>query len=68
MTTAEPPALLPLPLMARRLRVSTKWLANEAKAGRVPCLPTGSGFLFAPDALEAALARRAAQTEGAANG
>ena len=58
-------ALLPLGPMARRLHVTTAWLRSEAEAGRVPCLRAGSRFLFNPDAVERALADRAAQSAGA---
>jgi hypothetical protein len=64
MNTADPPPLLlPLPLMARRLRVPTSWLRAEALAGRVPCLRAGRALLFCPAAVEAALARRAGGEE-----
>ena len=50
------PALLPLPAMARQLRVSRRWLREEAEAGRLPCVKVGaSKYLFAPPVVEAAL-------------
>ena len=52
-------ALLPLGPMARRVRVTTGWLRDEAAAGRVPCLRAGERFLFVPKAVERALAKRA---------
>lgn len=52
-------ALLPLGPMARRLRVTNAWLRAEADAGRVPCLRADKRYLFAPLAVEAALAERA---------
>ena len=55
------PKLLPVGPMARFLRVSVKWLHNEAEAGRVPCLKADKVFLFDPEAVEAALAKRAQQ-------
>ena len=51
--------LLPLNCMARVLRVTCGWLRDEADAGRVPCLRAGKRYLFAPDAVEAALVERA---------
>lgn len=58
--------LLPLGPMARKLRVTATWLRAEADAGRVPCLRAGTRYLFAPPAVEAALAQRAAQPVEAA--
>jgi hypothetical protein len=52
--------LLPLGLMARRLRVTNAWLRAEADAGRVPCLRAGKRYLFSPEAVERILAERAA--------
>lgn len=54
------PILLPLGPMARRLRVTSRWLRAEADAGRVPCLRADNQYLFAPEATEAVLAERAA--------
>jgi hypothetical protein len=45
--------------MARRLRVSVKWLRAEAEARRVPCLKADKVFLFDPDAVADALLKRA---------
>ena len=52
--------ILTLPKMASALRVTAKWLKAEADAGRVPCLRAGRRYLFAPAAVEKALAERAA--------
>jgi len=52
--------------MARLLKVSAGWLKAEADAGRVPSLRAGRSYLFAPGAVEKALAERAAQSMGAA--
>ena len=51
--------LLPLTLMARRLRVPSTWLREESEAGRVPCLPAGKTFLYDAEAVEACLLARA---------
>jgi len=54
--------LFSLARMAARLGVTRAWLLEEAKAGRVPCLPAGRRFLFSPVAVQEALAVRAART------
>jgi hypothetical protein len=53
--------ILNLPRMARRLGVTQVWLRREAEGGRVPALQAGSRFLFEPEAVEDAVARRAAE-------
>src|SRR5258708_3861955 len=45
--------LLPLNLVARRLRVPVRWLRAEAEAQRIPCLIAGNHFLCDPTAVEA---------------
>jgi hypothetical protein len=55
------PGLLPLNIVARRLRVPVRWLSAEAEAGRVPCLRAGNVFVCDPQAVEAALLERARQ-------
>ena len=48
--------LMPLSAMARRLRVTARWLRGEAEAGRVPCIPAdlhGNSF-FDAEAVGAA--------------
>jgi hypothetical protein len=57
--------LLPIGPTARRLHVTVAWLRAEADAGRVPHLRAGDRYLFVPAAVEAALAKRAAETEAA---
>lgn len=61
-------ATLPLGRMARRVRVTTGWLRDEADAGRIPCLRAGSRYLFSPEAVERVLADRAATEKAVANG
>jgi hypothetical protein len=51
--------LLPLNLVARRLRVPASWLRAEAEAGRVPALRGGHTYLCELAAVEAALLERA---------
>lgn len=57
----EPPRLLTLPLLARRLRVTVRWLRGEAEAGRVPAVRADRTFLFNSEAVEQALLDRAAE-------
>lgn len=49
-----------LPRMARTLGVTATWLRSEAEAGRLPCVKAGRRFIFAPQAVQTELARRAA--------
>lgn len=51
--------LVPLNVAARWLRVSPKWLTEEAKAGRVPALFAGNQYVCDFAAVEAALLERA---------
>lgn len=51
--------LLPLNVVARRLRVPVRWLRAEAEAGRVPSLRADNQFLCDLDAVEASLLERA---------
>jgi len=53
--------LLPLNVVARRLRVPVRWLRSEAESGRVPSLRAGNQFLCDPEAVEVALLERARQ-------
>ena len=55
--------VLNLPRMARRLGVTQTWLRREAQAGRVPALRADSRLLFEPEAVENAVARRAARPD-----
>ena len=55
------PALLPLGPMARMLGVTTRWLRDEAEAGRIPCLPADKTILFDADLVERLLTERARQ-------
>lgn len=56
--------LLPAGPMARRLRVSVRWLVEEADNGRIPHVKADRVYLFNPDAVERTLIRRAQQLEG----
>jgi hypothetical protein len=55
--------LLPLFVMARRLRVPGKWLRAEAESGRIPCLIAGRQILFNPSIVESLLVERASRKE-----
>lgn len=59
--TFHQPKILNTAQMARRLRVNTAWLKEQATTGNVPCLPAGKNFLFNPEAVENCLLERAAQ-------
>lgn len=50
--------------LAARLKLPIRWIKVEAKAGRLPHLRVGRRLLFNLDAVNAALARRAAESEG----
>jgi hypothetical protein len=56
-------ALIPLAAMARQLHVKPSWLADEARAGRVPHLEAGDRLLFHPPAVEKVLLARAIEQE-----
>jgi hypothetical protein len=60
------PRLLPLNLIARRLRVPFRWLKVEAEAGRIPALRAEGRFLCDFAAVEAALLERARQLPSSA--
>jgi hypothetical protein len=53
--------ILPLRMMARRLGVTQRWLREQSNAGRIPHLRAGRRYLYAPDAVEAAVAAMAAE-------
>jgi hypothetical protein len=53
--------IVPLNILARRLRVSVGWLKAEAEAGRIPSLRADKQFLCNPEAVEKALLERARQ-------
>lgn len=55
------PELLTDSQMARTLRVNVRWLRSEAEAGRIPAVKAERRFLFNREAVERALAQRAAQ-------
>lgn len=61
-------SLLPLNVVARRLRVPLRWLVAEAEAGRVPSLRAGRAFLVDPEAVENALLERARRPANAERG
>ena len=47
--------------LADRLRLSKRWLHQEAKAGRIPSLKAGHRRLFNVDAVADVLGHRASQ-------
>lgn len=51
--------LLPLNVIARRLRVPVRWLRSEAEAGRIPSLRADNQYLCEFEAVEAVLLQRA---------
>jgi len=57
--------LLPLNVLARRLRVPVRWLRSEAEAGRIPSLRADNQYLCDFEAVEAALLQRARGVAGA---
>lgn len=57
--SVENETVLGLNRMARRLRVTQKWLKEEADAGRLPYLKAGTRYLFDPQTVEQVLKQRA---------
>lgn len=64
MLTADETRLIPLPVLARRLRVTVRWLRGEAAAGRLPAVRADKQYLFDSKAVERVLLARAAGNEG----
>ncbi len=60
----ETDSLVPLSVLARRLRVKSAWLRGEAEAERLPHLRAGDTFLFHEPTVRRVLANRAAKGEG----
>ncbi len=58
----ESKELVPLAVMAKRLRVPSKWLREQAEAGDVPGLLAGNRWLFRPDVVAPIVAAMAAST------
>ena len=52
--------LLTLNCLAAHMKLPREWLRTEAAAGRIPCLRIGRKLVFSPEAVEKALAKRAA--------
>lgn len=59
--------LLSLSRIARRLGVTQRWLRDQADAGTIPCLKAGNRYLFNPEAVQEALAAKAARTRQGGN-
>ncbi len=53
--------VLSLPRMARRIGVTQQWLREQADTGHLPCLKAGNRYLFNPEAVEQAVAAKAAE-------
>jgi hypothetical protein len=51
--------------ISRTLRLPTKWIKDEAIAGRLPCLQVGKRLFFNRNAVEASLLARASGREAA---
>lgn len=60
---ATTPKILPLNVVARRLRVPFQWLRAEAEAGRIPALLAGRVYLADIEAVEAALLKRVREAQ-----
>lgn len=62
MHSTIPPCVLSLAAMAARLHIPSRALRAAAEAGDVPCVHVGDAMLFAPEAVERSLAKRATET------
>jgi hypothetical protein len=57
--------ILPINVVARRLRVPVRWLMGEAAAGRIPALRADRTYLCELAAVESALLERLRQAPAA---
>ena len=55
----DTPNLIPLNIAARKYGVPRKWLADEARTGRLPSLIAGGAILFDESLLTSELLKRA---------
>lgn len=62
MDERESKELLPLAVMAKRLRVPSKWLKERAVDGDIPALRAGNRWLFRPDVVGPVVAAMAASS------
>lgn len=62
------PKLVNLRGLARELNLPLSWLSEEVRAGRIPHLKIGRRYRFNPEAVETALAERAAKGQGVSDG
>ena len=53
------PKILDLDELARTLRLSRRWLREQARRGSIPSLRAGRQLVFNPDAVREAIARQA---------
>jgi hypothetical protein len=56
----DSPLLTDVDGLEKRFGLPARWFKAEAAAGRLPCLKVGRRFRFNPEAIERALAERAA--------
>lgn len=59
--------LMSLHRLATHLRLPREWLKREAVEGRLPCLRIGRRLLFNVEAVQKAIAERAATTREVAH-
>lgn len=60
MSIQNPSEIVPIEVLAKRLRLSKAFLKRETRAGRIPALRAGNQTRYNPEAVIAALANRAA--------
>ena len=60
--------LTPLSVLARRLRVPTRWLRAEAESGRLPAVRAENQYLFDAATVERILLERATAAKGVGDG
>ena len=59
-------SIVPIGILARKLKVKSSWLRAEAEAGRLPHVKAGDTILFDPITIERVLLERA-RRKGAAD-
>lgn len=61
---SDEPLILPLRAMARSIGVTQRWLREQSDAALIPHLRAGRRYLYAPAAVESAVAELAQTTPG----